>query len=236
MKVVDEDWERALAIAPHPDDLEYDGVGAALARWTGQGKQITELMVTRGEAGIDSMEPDRARKVRTGEQRAAAEAVGARAVDFLDHPDGELAYGSALRRDLARAIRRHRPEVLISINFRDEWPRGTGFNHPDHRVAGPAIDAARDAANRWVFPELAADGLGPWQGLRFMLFGNSPRAAHFVDVGEHLGAGAAALAAHGEYLAGLGGLDADAHLNYEAGIAGEQAGVARAVLFELITL
>jgi len=50
MKQMPEDWDRAVAVAAHPDDLEY-GVASAVARWTGQGKQVSYLLVTRGEAG-----------------------------------------------------------------------------------------------------------------------------------------------------------------------------------------
>ena len=36
----------------------------------------------------------------------------------------------------------------------------------DHRNVGlAAIDAARDAGNRWVFPELLDEGLEPWNGV-----------------------------------------------------------------------
>lgn len=49
-----EDWDTLLAIAAHPDDLEY-GTASAVARWTSLGKKVVNLMVTRGEAGIDSM-------------------------------------------------------------------------------------------------------------------------------------------------------------------------------------
>ena len=51
-----DDWERALCIVAHPDDLEY-GAAAAIARWTGAGKHVSYLLVTRGEAGIDGMDP-----------------------------------------------------------------------------------------------------------------------------------------------------------------------------------
>ena len=40
---VSEDWERALCVVAHPDDLEFGGA-AAVARWTGQGKQIVYLL------------------------------------------------------------------------------------------------------------------------------------------------------------------------------------------------
>ncbi len=58
LKPLDENWERALAVVAHPDDLEY-GAASAVARWTAQGKQVNYLMVSRGEAGIDSMPPVR---------------------------------------------------------------------------------------------------------------------------------------------------------------------------------
>ena len=50
-----EDWQTALAVVAHPDDLEY-GTASAVARWTSQGKKVVYLMITRGEAGIDSMD------------------------------------------------------------------------------------------------------------------------------------------------------------------------------------
>ena len=53
-----EDWQRALAVAAHPDDLEY-GAASAIARWTAQGKEVVYLLVTSGEAGISGMHPDK---------------------------------------------------------------------------------------------------------------------------------------------------------------------------------
>ena len=53
MEPMPEDWERAVAIVAHPDDLEY-GAAAAVARWTGQGKHVAYVLATRGEAGIEA--------------------------------------------------------------------------------------------------------------------------------------------------------------------------------------
>src|SRR3712207_4571068 len=96
-----EDWDRALCVAAHPDDIEY-GAAAAGARWTAQGKTVTYLMATSGEAGIDSMHPDQARPLRQQEERAGALEVGVEVVEFLDHRDGVVEYGLPLRRDIAR--------------------------------------------------------------------------------------------------------------------------------------
>src|SRR5688572_467868 len=159
MEEVAEDWTRALAIVAHPDDLEY-GTAAAIARWTAEGKTVVEVLATRGEAGIQSMDPAEVGPIRSAEQIEAARLVGVDVVEFLDLPDGMLEYGLPLRRDLARAIRRHRPEVVVSLNFRETFGGG-GYNMSEHRVLGQAVaDAVRDAANPWVFRELEEEAWG----------------------------------------------------------------------------
>jgi LmbE family N-acetylglucosaminyl deacetylase len=87
-----EDWDRCLAVAAHPDDIEY-GTASAIARWTAQGKQVTYLLATRGEAGIDGMHPDVAGPLREKEERAGAAEVGVSIVEFLDHRDGVVESG-----------------------------------------------------------------------------------------------------------------------------------------------
>jgi len=54
MEPMPEDWNRAVAVVAHPDDLEY-GAASAVARWTAQGKHVSYLLATRGEAGIAGM-------------------------------------------------------------------------------------------------------------------------------------------------------------------------------------
>src|SRR5512139_2581977 len=121
LKPLDESWSTALAVVAHPDDLEY-GAAAAIARWTAQGKRVAYCLATSGEAGIDGLSPEQAGPLRETEERASAAIVGVETVEFLGHPDGVLEYGLPLRRDIARAVRRHRPEVVITINHRESWP------------------------------------------------------------------------------------------------------------------
>ena len=120
MKSLDESWQKALAVVANPDDLEY-GAASAVARWTSQGKQVNYLLVTRGEAGIDSMTPEEVGPLREAEEIASAQLVGVQEVNFLDYPDGMIEYGLPLRRDIARVIRRHRPQVMITLNFQLTW-------------------------------------------------------------------------------------------------------------------
>jgi LmbE family N-acetylglucosaminyl deacetylase len=183
--------------------MEY-GASSAVAAWTDAGKSVAYLLVTRGEAGIDGIPPSEAGPLRVDEQRVACEAVGVESLEFLDHVDGVIEYGLPLRRDLAAAIRRHRPELVVTLNHRERFPGGS-LNMADHRAVGTAvIDAVRDAANRWVFADLGGEGLEAWDGVRWVAVSGSPEPTHAVDVTDTLERGIASLAAHRVYLEGLG--------------------------------
>src|SRR5690349_17468071 len=194
---------RVLCVVAHPDDLEY-GAAAAVDRWVRAGKTVTYLLVTRGEAGIDTMPPSDAAPVREQEERDGAARVGVEVVEFLEgFADGVVEHGLPLRRAIAREIRRRRPDLLVTITYADSF-RGGAVNQADHRAVGLAVvDARADAGNRWVFPELADEGLEPWQVAR-VLIGADPEPTHFVDVSDHVDAAVASLSAHKEYLSALG--------------------------------
>jgi LmbE family N-acetylglucosaminyl deacetylase len=230
------DWHRALAIVPHPDDMEY-GASAAVAAWTGAGKEVAYVLLTRGEAGIDDLAPEESAALRAEEQRAACDAVGVSTLEILDHPDGTLEYGIALRRDVAAAIRRHRPELVITTNHRETYPGGA-WNMADHRVTGLAvIDGVRDAANRWVFTELVERGLPPWAGVRWVALSGSPRSTHAVDITGSFERGVASLTAHRRYLQALGDhpmADPATFLRAGAEATGQRFGGRLATSFELI--
>ncbi|UNM16548.1 PIG-L family deacetylase [Streptomyces formicae] len=201
-----DDWTRALAVVAHPDDLEY-GCAAAVAGWTDAGKKVTYLLASRGEAGIDTIEPAVCGPLREREQRASAAVVGVSAVEFPGHRDGMIEYGTALRRDIAAAIRRHRPELIVTLNHRDTWGTGPGapWNTPDHRAVGrAALDAAADAGNRWIFPELAAEqGLAPWDGVRWVAVAASATPTHAVDATAGLERSVRSLLEHRSYIEAL---------------------------------
>ncbi|MFI5770499.1 PIG-L deacetylase family protein [Streptomyces sp. NPDC051658] len=230
------DWRRALAVVAHPDDLEY-GCAAAVAGWTDGGREVSYLLATRGEAGIDTLEPEECAPLREREQRASAAVVGVSTVEFLDHRDGVIEYGLPLRRDIAAAIRRHRPELVIALNHRDTWG-GVAWNTPDHRAVGRAtLDAAADAGNRWIFPELAEAGLQPWNGVRWVAVAGSSAPTHAVDATAGLERSAKSLLAHRTYIEGLTEKDPEAYcrtfLTDHVRVEGERFGGRPAVTFEL---
>jgi LmbE family N-acetylglucosaminyl deacetylase len=221
-----EDWTRGIAVVAHPDDLEY-GAASAVARWTGQGKTIAYVVVSSGEAGIAGHDPSTVGPLREEEERRSAAVVGVSDVQFLGHPDGVIEYGVPLRRDLAAAMRRLDPEVVITMSFDLTWAEDGPVNHADHRAVGLAtLDACRDAANEWVFPEL-----GPaCTSIKDAYVVGSGNPTHFVDVTDTISAGVASLREHRAYIEGLGGdFDPDQFLRDMAGYIGLGAGVEYAV-------
>ncbi len=144
---------RALAIAAHPDDVEF-GAGATLAKWAAAGCEIFHLICTDGAKGSWDPTEDQARLVATRqeEQRAASRALGGTGeCIFLGWPDGELESGLRQRWEVAYWIRKCRPDVVLG---HDPWRRYR--LHPDHRNAGfLATDGIVAARDPHFFPEQA---------------------------------------------------------------------------------
>jgi LmbE family N-acetylglucosaminyl deacetylase len=226
MKPMPEDWQRAVAVVAHPDDLEY-GAAAAVARWTRQGKHVSYVLVSSGEAGIAGREPAEVGPLREEEERRSAGVVGVTDLLFLGYPDGVIEYGLTLRSDLARAFRQLQPEVVVTMSFDLTWGEDGPVNHADHRAVGLAVlDACRDAANEWVFRDLEL----PSAHIKDAYVIGTREPSHFVDVTETIDAGIASLREHQAYLDGLGGdFDPDEFLRNMAGYVGMGAGVEYAV-------
>jgi LmbE family N-acetylglucosaminyl deacetylase len=207
LEAMPEDWDRLLAIVAHPDDLEY-GAASAVAGWTGAGKWVGYVIVTDGEAGIEGLPAEEAGPIRVAEQQMSAKLVGVTDVEFLGYRDGVVEYGTSLRRDLAREIRRHRPDVLLVATYDLTYGMSAGqriINQADHRAVGfAALDAARDAANRWIFPELVEEGFDAWAGVSHVYVMGSNEPGYAVDVTDTVVVGVESLNAHATYLDGLG--------------------------------
>lgn len=171
-----------LGVCAHPDDLDF-GAGGTIAGWTAAGIEVWYLLITRGDAGGRGIDRGEITGLREGEQRKAAAALGVRRVDFLDgYHDGQVAASHELRRDIARVIRRYRPDRLLTTSPVRSW-RMRAADHPDHAAAGEATCNAvyPDAANPNVHPELLRDeGLRPWS-VPEVWFCEPPQAGHYVD-------------------------------------------------------
>jgi LmbE family N-acetylglucosaminyl deacetylase len=234
-----EDWETALAVVAHPDDLEFGGA-AAVALWTNQGKRVVYCLLTSGEAGIDGTPPEQSGPLRESEQRESARNVGVDEVEFLGLPGGVLEYGVPLRREIAPVVRRYRPQVVLTNDFKDRWAGSANLNQANHIACGKAtLDAVRDAGNRWVFGEQVADeGLEKWGGVREVWVSGSPCGPHAVDITDTFEVGVESLRAHKAYIGGLGWEDFDP-AEFLEGLSrqtGTRLGVPMAVGFDAFNL
>lgn len=190
--------ESAMAIVAHPDDIEFSCAGL-LARWARAGARVSYVLCTSGEVGIaePGMTRARATEIREEEQRAAAEVIGAAEVIFLREPDGMLQATIELRRNLVRAIRRFKPEVVISGDPTIVWAGDDYINHPDHRAAATAaLDATFPAAGQPnLFEELEAEGLSAHKP-RKVYVTSWDQADLYVNIAETIDLKIAALRAH----------------------------------------
>ena len=160
--------KRVLMIAAHPDD-EDTSLLATLAR--GMGAETAYLSLTRGEGGQNLIGPrlhEGLGVIRTGELLAARALDGGkqyftRAFDFgfsktIDETLGLWPFEEVLR-DVVYVVRRFRPHVIVSVF--SGTPRD---GHGQHQLAGRAAHEAFAAAgDPDRYPELAAQGVTPWQ-------------------------------------------------------------------------
>jgi LmbE family N-acetylglucosaminyl deacetylase len=185
-------------IAAHPDDLDFGSAGT-IATWTGAGIEVSYCIVTDGDAGgFDPGVPRSAiGAIRQDEQRKAAATLGVTDVEFLGYPDGRLTVSFELRRDIARVIRRTRPDrVVVPSPHRDL--RNVYVSHPDHQAAGEAALCAiyPDARNPFAHPELAEEGLDAHTVPEVWVLSANDRADHYVDITDTFDRKIVALRAH----------------------------------------
>lgn len=191
--------QRVLMVAAHPDDVDFGSAGT-IATWTDAGLEVSYCIVTDGDAG--GFDPQVSRSaigsIRQDEQRKAAATLGVADVEFLGYPDGRLMVSFELRRDIARAIRRVRPDrVVIPSPQRDL--RSVYASHPDHQAAGEAALCAvyPDARNPFAHPELLGDeGLEAHTVPEVWVTSLNDRADHYVDITDTFDRKIAALRAH----------------------------------------
>ncbi|HCT75895.1 MAG TPA: PIG-L domain-containing protein [Micromonosporaceae bacterium] len=187
--------QRVLCVFAHPDDVDF-GAAGTVAGWVSSGLEVAYLIVTRGDAGgFDDTPRDQMPLLREAEQRAAAAEVGVKQVDFLDgYRDGTVTPTIDLRKDVTAAIRRFRPDRILTNSPLRRWERITGPSHPDHLAVGESVTCAvyPDCRNPFAYPEL---DLPAWT-VREVWYSGGPDPDHLVDVTETFARKLAALRAH----------------------------------------
>ncbi len=133
-----------LVIVVHPDDAEL-GCGGTIAKQVAQGRKVGIVDLTRGELGSRG-----SAEIRDREAAAAAEILGLTVRENLKMRDGFFRNDEAHQLEVVRAIRRYRPEILITNALHDR--------HPDHGRAGDLVNDAAFLSGLRMIETLDADG------------------------------------------------------------------------------
>lgn len=129
-----------LAVAAHRDDVELT-CGGTLLRAAQFGRRTAVLDLTAGETGTRGTA-----ELRAAEALRAADVLGLAARENLGLPDAGIVNTPDVRLEVARAIRRFAPRVVIAPALQGR--------HPDHRITAELV---RDACFVAGLAKLAPD-------------------------------------------------------------------------------
>lgn len=219
-----------LAFGPHPDDVELF-CGGLVAKSVAQGHAVGIVDLTRGEAASRGTP-----EVRAREAAAAAALLGVRVRETLGlrdgaiGPDKERPGDDAYTAELVRALRSHRPKVVLS-----PWREA---RHPDHAAASALIDRAVFLTGlRSVLPESEPHWVSQ---VLYYVMRVEPAPSFYVDISAYADAKDAAIACHasqvgeraeGEAKTLVGSASALGALRAREAAWGARIGVARAEAF-----
>jgi len=118
-----------LVLPVHPDDAEL-GCSGTIVKEIAHGKKVGIVDITRGELGTRG-----SAEIRDKEAAASAKILGLAVRDNLGLPDGFFENNKPHQLKVIEAIRRFKPEIVITNAYHDR--------HPDH---GRASDLVEDSA------------------------------------------------------------------------------------------
>jgi LmbE family N-acetylglucosaminyl deacetylase len=223
--------ESALVIVAHPDDAEFT-VAGTVATWTKAGCRVTYVVCTDGNSGSHEpgMTRERLAEIRRAEQRAACETLGVSDVLFLGYDDGQLMPTLELRRDIVRAIRQVKPEVILTWDPGEFFHGDEYINHPDHRAAAQAsLDATAPASEMpLLWPEV-----GPPHKVKQVYVHGNDKPNLWIDITETIEQKIMALRQHASQ---MGEWDPTEMIKKWDSKTGEEKGLTFAESFRVITL
>jgi bacillithiol biosynthesis deacetylase BshB1 len=159
-----------LAIMAHPDDVELTCGGTLLAS-VALGRRVGIVDLTAGETGSRGTVD-----IRAAEALEASRILGVSVRENLRLPDAHLVNTPETREAVIRAIRRHRPTIVIT--------HARQGRHPDHIAAAQLV---RDACFLSGLKNLVTDipAFRPRKVLHAMSFREDAIAPSFVvDISE----------------------------------------------------
>jgi LmbE family N-acetylglucosaminyl deacetylase len=230
--------KKVMSIHAHPDDQEFT-VAGTLAKWSRTGCDVISVVITSGDAGSNDPLHDAAYKpvlarLREGEQNAANELLGIKQTIYMHYPDGELEPTVALRKELTKLIRTHKPDVVVTGDPQAVFYGNGYINHPDHRAAAQAATYAvfPSAGSRLLFAELLKEGYEPHNVKRLYLHGPE-KPDTWVDISETIDAKLAALKKHASQ---LGDWDPEKMIREWAAEEGKEKGMDYAEAYKVMVL
>ena len=192
-------YQRAMVVVAHPDDAEW-GCAGTVAKWCAEGWEVVYVLCTDGSKGSEDPEMTSGRlvEIRKQEQLNAGKVLGLKDIVFLGYEDSMLEPTLELRRDIAREIRRHRPDVLICMNPVRSVDGEGYLGHPDHFASGEAALSAvfPSSRDRLTFTELLREGLEPHKVKEVWMMFHVDTADKFVDVSAYMDTAVDALKQH----------------------------------------
>ena len=149
------------------------------------------------------MTEEKLASIRKKEQQDAGKVLGLSNVTFLGYPDSYLTPNLDVRKDVAREIRRQKPDVVICQYPMRVLDGGFRSGHPDHMAAGEAALAAifPTARDHMTFPELIEEGFQPHKVAEAWIMGH-PEPDLWVDITDHMETSVKALTCHVSQMSG----------------------------------
>ena len=172
-----------LAVFSHPDDAELS-VAGTLLKLKSLGYRTGVCDMTRGEMGTRGTPEIRARE--------ALEAARLMKLDLrlnLEQPDGHVWPTEVARIAVVRALRKHRPKVLITTHEDDP--------HPDHANTSIIVRQAARLATMGRYDEEAGLAPVPMPAIMHSLFSRRIVPSFVVDVSEFVDEKMSAIRAYG---------------------------------------
>jgi LmbE family N-acetylglucosaminyl deacetylase len=210
----------------HPDDLEIL-CGGTILECIARGHTVWMAVATNGNVGSPTLSQNQIAEVRRGEAEAAAEALGAAGLIWMDEDDEFLFDDKRTRLKFVDAMRQARADVMVT--------HSPGDYHPDHIACSKlATDARILSAVRLIETEHPHLSVSPELFYMDSVAGIGFTPQFYVDVTEHTPRKLAALAKHASqnsWVKSIFNQDIGDLVKTQSAFRGLQAGVTHAEAF-----